>query len=345
MAVCDNDSRRPVSTYLVDTPAGPYLYGTGAPLKFFTSDTVDSPAIISNNLRAMVKRDWPASLEDLPAPIEYDDTEAMAEKLAAFFVNQSDPDDVSEIPPPISPHELFMGFNAVHIYQYGIDFCYQVMCHISRLGERSQTPEVEEQETYPLDWVRMNIGHLIQLPRIEDEDDEFEAQTKLCGKLREISPAKARTSRQRMEYYRKLLLDNTKSPSSEIQLFEDVVQPFSDSEDDDALYDEQSGDDESDEVSQQSDYDETSLFGYTTDQTSSPDLMMPYLGNFRSKIPVMISRKSPICATDTSRERLSSSNVDVGRCDIRALPSKIPQPIKLFSTSKKRKSLRILFNG
>ncbi|SZF03485.1 unnamed protein product [Blumeria hordei] len=243
MAVCDNNSRRPVSTHLVDTPAGPYLYGTGAPLRFFTSDTIDSPAIISNNLRAMVKRDWPESLEDLPAPIEYDDTEAMAEKLATFFVNQSDLDDVSEIPLPISLHDLFMGFNAVHIYQYGIDFCYQVMCHISRLGERTQTPEVEEKETYPLDWVRRNIGHLIQLPRIEDEDDEFEAETKLCGQSREISPAEALTSRQRMEYYRNLLLDNTKAPSSEIKLFEDVVQPISDSEDDDGLYDEQSGDD------------------------------------------------------------------------------------------------------
>ena len=345
MAVCDSDSRRPVSTHLVDTPGGPYIYGTGAPLRFFVSYTVDSPAIVTTNLRALVKRDWPESLEDLPAPIEYDDTEAMAEKLATFFVNQSDPDDVSEIPRPTSPYDLFMGFNAVHIYQYGIDFCYQVMCHISRLGERTQTPVVEEKETYTLDWAKRNIGHLIQLPRIEDEDDEFEAETKLCGPSRGISPAEAHSLKQRMKYYRKLLLDDTKAPSSEILLFEDAVHPMSDSEDDDALHDEQAGDDDSDDISQQSDYDETSSFGYTTDQTSSLDLMMPYLGKFRSKIPVLISRKSPIFVTDTTGESLDSSNVDVERNDIRPLPSKIPRPIKLFSSSKRPKSLWTLSNG
>ncbi|CAD6502499.1 BgTH12-05091 [Blumeria graminis f. sp. triticale] len=329
----NNDSPRPSSISLVDTPDGPYIYGTGAPFDFFTFDPVNAPAVVTTNLGAWPKRYWPEYLEDLPAPIEYQNMELMAIKLAIYFVTQNDPTIVSGIPRPMSPYDLYIGFDAVHIYQYGLDFCYKVLCHISRLGKKIKRLVLQEKDTNTPNWAIKRNSYFAQQSRVDDNVDEFVRTNGAHEALRRILAADCNLLSQLVKYYREFHLDGT-TVSSETQLFEDVVQSYTNSEDNGRLDLEQN---EDDEISLQSYDNETSSFGYSMDETYSLDLIMPYTRNFRSKIPVLVCRRKVIPGLNNTCGNAQSSNADVGKYNMKALPSKIPGPIKLSSKSRMQK--------
>ncbi|SZF05591.1 unnamed protein product [Blumeria hordei] len=356
----DHDSPRPTSVYLVDTPDGPYIYGTGAPFDFFTFDPVNAPAVVTTNLGAWPKRYWPEYLEDLPAPIEYQDTELMAIKLALYFVTQNDPTIVSGIPPPMSPYDLYMGFDAVHIYQYGLDFCYKVMCHISQLGKKIKSLVLQEKDTNTPNWAIKRNSYLARRPRIDDDDDvdddvdEFVRRNRAHETLKRILAADADLLSKLVKYYRESQLDGIRASSSETQLFEDDVRPHTDSEDIGRLVLEQNKDDE---ITLQSYDNETSstlvpqannisyshqiademFSGDSTNETYSLDLIRPYTRKFRSKIPVLVCRRKLIPADKNRSGNAQSSNADSGIYNIKASPSRIPGPIKISSKSQMRK--------
>ncbi|CAD6504066.1 BgTH12-05803 [Blumeria graminis f. sp. triticale] len=111
MAMSAENTPRPYPAEIIDTPDGPYIVGTGAPLRFFTSAYFDDPAIVSTQL---------------------------GEMAAIFFVEEFHIDNVRHIRPPISLCDLFQGFDAVELYMHGIEFCYYIMYYIGKFAQEYQ---------------------------------------------------------------------------------------------------------------------------------------------------------------------------------------------------------------
>ncbi|CAD6501486.1 BgTH12-01738 [Blumeria graminis f. sp. triticale] len=111
MAMSAENSPRPYPAELINTPDGPYIVGTGAPLGFFTSASFDELAIISTQL---------------------------GEEGRHLFIEEFKIDNVRHVRPPTSLQDLFQGFDAIGLYMYGIGFCYFFMCYIGKFAQEYQ---------------------------------------------------------------------------------------------------------------------------------------------------------------------------------------------------------------
>ncbi|EPQ63844.1 hypothetical protein BGT96224_Ac30290 [Blumeria graminis f. sp. tritici 96224] len=172
MAMSAENTPRPYPAEIIDTPDGPYIVGTGAPLRFFTSAYFDDPAIVSTQLGEMERNSWPKSLLDLPHPFNHVDVRRKAEKAAIFFVEEFHIDNVRHIRPPISLCDLFQGFDAVELYMHGIEFCYYIMYYIGKFAQEYQSKMNQMIDSYTKNLVETNKKHLIRLPLAENSTIE-----------------------------------------------------------------------------------------------------------------------------------------------------------------------------
>ncbi|SZF03131.1 unnamed protein product [Blumeria hordei] len=204
------ENTRPYPAELIDTPDGPYIVGTGAPLLFFTSAYYDDPAIVSTQLGKMERKPWPKSLLDLPHPFNHVDVISNAKKAAIFFVEEFHIHNVRHVRPPTSLCDLFQGFDAVGLYMYGVEFCYPVMYYIGQFAQEYQWKMIQMIDSCTKNLVEKKKKYLIQLPRAENSTVErilHRVNYKITEQMNKIEE---KFFWERIFHYRKMIFDEEK---------------------------------------------------------------------------------------------------------------------------------------
>ncbi|SZF03175.1 unnamed protein product [Blumeria hordei] len=210
LALSAEKSPRPFPAKLINTPDGPYIVGTGAPLSFFTSASFDVPAIVSTKLGTLENIAWPKSLLDLPRPFDHVDVRRKAKKSAILFVEHFKIDNMRHLKPPTSLQDLFRGFDAVEIYMYGIEFCYYVMCYLGKFAQEYQEKMFQMIDSYTENLVEKNKNHLIQLPRAENGAEERVLHRNQYKVTEQMNRKEKDFFWERVCHHRKELLDDEK---------------------------------------------------------------------------------------------------------------------------------------
>ncbi|SZF03134.1 unnamed protein product [Blumeria hordei] len=210
MALSADNSPRPYPAKLIDTPDGPYIDGTGAPLSFFTSVPFEVPAIVSTQLGTLENIAWPKSLLDLPRPFDHIDVRRKAKKAAIFFVQKFKINNLRHLRPSTSLQDLFQGFDAVDLYMYGIEFCYYVMYYIGKLAQENKGKMYQMIDSYTKNLVESNKIHLIQLPRAENGTEERALHRNRYKITEQMDRKEKDFFWERVCHHRKELLDDEK---------------------------------------------------------------------------------------------------------------------------------------
>ncbi|SZF03129.1 unnamed protein product [Blumeria hordei] len=210
MAMCAENSPRPFPAKLINTPGGPYIDGTGAPLSFFTSAPFEVPAIVSTQLGTLENKAWPKSVLDLPRPFDHVDVRRKAKKAVIFFVEEFKIDNLRHLTPPTSLQDLFQGFDAVEVYMYGIEFCYYVMYYIGKYAQEYQGKMNQMIDSYTKNLVETNKIHLIQLPRANNGTEERVLHRNRYKVTEQMDRKEKDFFWERICHHRKELLDDEK---------------------------------------------------------------------------------------------------------------------------------------